>query len=176
MRRKRLSLAKRRHRELRSFAEAPLRRFLAKCRSKYHFSIWHMIKRRVAGEMGCSVRKRPGMRRETCGERSDVRSWRGCHHLRLLAVTHYRRRELEGLPRRLTSAWGRGANVGSWRGLAVPGPVQSQQPCTVPAAAIFRSTRLRSSRGSSTAAGFVDGVNRWVSRCTQSRMRNQPDF
>jgi hypothetical protein len=100
MRRKRLSLAKRRHRQLRRFAGAPLRRFLAKCRSSYHFSIWHSIKRRarLTGETGCSVRKRPGMGRETCGERSDVRSWRCCHHLRLLAVTHYRRREVEGGP------------------------------------------------------------------------------
>src|SRR5580692_9272571 len=50
MRRKRLSLAKRRHKELRSFAGAPLRRFLAKCRSRYHFSKWHMIKRRVKAD------------------------------------------------------------------------------------------------------------------------------
>jgi hypothetical protein len=57
--------------------------------------------------------KKAGHGRETCGERSDVRSRRCCHHIRLLAVTHYRRRELEGLPRRLTSASGRGANVGS---------------------------------------------------------------
>ena len=104
MRRKRLSLAKRGHRELRGFAGAPLRRFLAKCRSSYHFSIWHTIsagrkcRARLTGETGCSVRKRPGMGRETCGERSDVRSWRCCHHLRLLAVTHYRRREVEGSP------------------------------------------------------------------------------
>jgi hypothetical protein len=159
MRRKRHSLAKRRHSELRRFAGAPLRRFLVKCRSRYHFSIWHMIKRRarLTSETGCGVRKRPGMGRETCLERSDVRSWRCCHHLRLLAVTHCRRREVEGLPRRSTSASGRGANVGFWRVLAVPGPVQSQQPRTVPTAAIFRSARLRSSRGSSTAAGFVEG-------------------
>ncbi len=104
MRRKRHSLAKRRHRELRRFAEAPLRRFLAKCRSSYHFSIWHTImpgescRARLTGETGCSVRKRPGTGREACGERSDVRSWRCCHHLRLLAVTHYRRREVEGGP------------------------------------------------------------------------------
>jgi hypothetical protein len=97
-----------------------LRRFLAQCRSRYHFSIWHMIKRsaRRTGETGCSVRKRPGIGRETCGERSDVRPWRCCHHPRLLAVTHYRRREIE-----IDVPSGRG--VGFWRGLAVPGPVQS---------------------------------------------------
>jgi hypothetical protein len=97
-----------------------LRRFLAQCRSRYHFSIWHMIKRsaRRTGETGCSVRKRPGIGRETCGERSDVRPWRCCHHPRLLAVTHYRRREVE-----IDVPSGRG--VGFWRGLAVPGPVQS---------------------------------------------------
>src|SRR5580704_11632264 len=79
MRRKRHCLAKRRHSELRRFAGAPLRRFLAKCRSRYHFSIWHMIKRRarLTGETGCGVRKGPGIGRETRGERSDVRSCAG---------------------------------------------------------------------------------------------------
>src|SRR3977135_519022 len=43
----------------------------------------------------------------------------------LLAVTHYRRREVGGVPRRLTSASGRGANVGfgvAWLGRARPRP------------------------------------------------------
>src|ERR1700731_2289950 len=62
MRRKRLSLAKRRHKELRSFAGAPLRRFLAKCQSRYHFSIWHMIKRRARADQrnGLQRSKKPG--------------------------------------------------------------------------------------------------------------------
>jgi len=43
-----------------AFAGAPLRRFLAKCRSRYHFSKWHMIKRRARADRrnGYSVRKR----------------------------------------------------------------------------------------------------------------------
>jgi hypothetical protein len=65
--------------------------------------------------------------------------------------------EVEGVPRRLTSASGRGANAGFWRGLAVPGPVQSQQPRTAPAAAIFRSARLRSSRGSALRPDSLRG-------------------
>jgi hypothetical protein len=117
-----------------------LRRFLAKCRSRYHYSIWDKRRARLTGKTDGSVRKRPAMGRETC-----------------VAVAHYRRRELEGLPRRLTSASGRGANVGFWRGLAVPGPVQSGS-----CGRYFRSARLRSSRGSSTAAGFVEGsLSEW---------------
>jgi hypothetical protein len=58
---------------------------------------------------------RPLVLEFTCGERSDVRSWRCCHHLRLLAVTHYRRREVEGLPRRSNVRFRTRADVGFWR-------------------------------------------------------------
>jgi hypothetical protein len=114
------SLAKRGQRKLRRFAGAPLRRFLAKCRSRYHYSIWDKRRARLTGKTDGSVRKRPAMGRETC-----------------VAVAHYRRRELEGLPRRLTSASGRGANVGFWRGLAVPGPARFLRPLFSIRAAAF---------------------------------------
>jgi len=41
MRRKRLSLTKRRHKELRSFAEAPLRRFLVNADQNIIFDMAH---------------------------------------------------------------------------------------------------------------------------------------
>jgi hypothetical protein len=129
MRRKRLSLAKRRHRELRSFAGAPLRRFLAKCRSRYHF--FDMAHDQAPGEAD----RRNGRRRlkkaghETRKQRSEVRSWRCCHHLRLLAVTHYRRREVEvsRVPRRGCAA-NRNSDATLQRLPEVPSPPSIRWP------------------------------------------------
>ena len=63
MRRKRLSLAERRHKELRSFAGAPLRRFLVNADQNiiFRYGTGSSDERRVIGEAGCSVRKRPGL-------------------------------------------------------------------------------------------------------------------
>jgi hypothetical protein len=62
----------------------------------------------------CHCKGRPLVLDE-CGERSDVRSWRCCHHLRVLAVTHYRRLEVEGHLCRSNVRFRTRADVRFWR-------------------------------------------------------------
>jgi hypothetical protein len=179
MRRKRLSLAKRRHRELRSLAGAPLRRFLAKCRSSYFFSMWHMIKRRarLTGETCCSVRKRPGMGRETCGERSDVRSRRCCHHLRLLAATHYRRLEVEGGPPSIDVRFRKRCQCRVWCGFwPRQAPSRANSPARLLRRLFFDPCGCVRAADQALWPDSLRVVIRLVSRCTQTRERNQPDF
>lgn len=142
MRRKRLSLANRRRKELRSVAGAPLRRFLVTCRSRNHFSTWHLIKRRARAD------RRNELRRSKKAGHETRNMWRafGRPLAALLSPSSIARRRydhmlawglglevllyiratwqggriivdarLRGFPVDRTSASGRGANAGFWR-------------------------------------------------------------